>query len=240
MSIRNREIYKPGSSSDVPVDPHQLGRRPLAELMAAARDLRDQGHDRLVTYSRKVFIPLTRLCRDVCHYCTFATMPRHLASPYMTADEAVELAMQGKAMGCKEALFTLGEKPELRHDAARAALDEMGFATTLEYVAHVAKRVLLETGLLPHINAGCMSPLEIGMLRPVSASMGIMLESVSSRLCEKGQVHYRLAGQGSRTAPADAGGLWPGGSALYHRHPDRHRRNPEGDHRFTAGDSRCA
>ncbi len=189
MSVSNRKIDKPGSSRLL-VDPHELGRRPLAELMAAARDLRDQGHDRLVTYSRKVFVPLTRLCRDVCHYCTFATMPRHLASPYMTADEAVELAMQGKAMGCKEALFTLGEKPELRHDAARAALDEMGFATTLEYVAHVAKRVLLETGLLPHINAGCMSPLEIGMLRPVSASMGIMLESVSSRLCEKGQVHY--------------------------------------------------
>jgi len=189
MSVSNRKIDNSGSSR-LPVDPHELGRRPLAELMAAARDLRDQGHDRLVTYSRKVFVPLTRLCRDVCHYCTFATMPRHLASPYMTADEAVELAMQGKAMGCKEVLFTLGEKPELRHDAARAALDEMGFATTLEYVAHVAKRVLLETGLLPHINAGCMSPLEIGMLRPVSASMGIMLESVSSRLCEKGQVHY--------------------------------------------------
>ena len=189
MSAGNRMFNAPENGS-LPLDPHELGRRPLAELLAAARDLRDQGHGQLVTYSRKVFIPLTRLCRDVCHYCTFATMPRHLASPYMSADEAVELALQGRALGCKEALFTLGEKPELRHEAARAALDEMGFATTLEYVAHVARRVLQETGLLPHINAGCMSPQEIAMLRPVSASMGIMLENVSPRLGERGQVHY--------------------------------------------------
>jgi FO synthase len=189
MDMRNRDFDEPGHRG-LPVDPHELGARPLAELMAAARDLRDQGHGQLVTYSRKVFIPLTRLCRDVCHYCTFATSPRHLAHPYMSADEAVELAMQGKSMGCKEALFTLGEKPELRHAAARAALDDMGFATTLEYVAHVAQRVLQETGLLPHINAGCMSPQEIAMLRPVCGSMGIMLENSSPRLSTKGEVHY--------------------------------------------------
>jgi len=162
----------------------------LAGICDLACDIRDQGHGGIVTYSRKVFIPLTRLCRDFCHYCTFATTPKHLTSAYLSADEAVSIARQGQAMGCKEALFTLGEKPELRHEAARQALDKMGFATTLEYLAHVADRVLQETGLLPHINAGCMTPREIAMLRPVSASMGIMLETVAERLCEKGQVHY--------------------------------------------------
>ena len=162
----------------------------LAGICDLARDIRDQGHGGIVTYSRKVFIPLTRLCRDFCHYCTFATTPKHLASAYLSTDEAVSIARQGQAMDCKEALFTLGEKPELRHAAARQALDKMGFATTLEYLAHVADRVLQETGLLPHINAGCMTPQEIAMLRPVSASMGIMLETVAERLCEKGQVHY--------------------------------------------------
>jgi FO synthase len=162
----------------------------LHDLCGLACDLRDQGHDGIVTYSRKVFIPLTRLCRDFCHYCTFATRPKHLAAPYMTADEAVSIARQGQVMACKEALFTLGEKPELRHEIARRALDEMGFTTTLEYLAHVAERVLNETGLLPHINAGCMTPEEIATLRQLSASMGIMLESASERLCEKGQVHY--------------------------------------------------
>jgi FO synthase len=159
-------------------------------LYKQAADLRDQGFGNIVTYSKKVFIPLTRLCRDVCHYCTFATTPKHIPAPYMSADEVISLAKKGQEMGCKEALFTLGEKPELRHKAARDALQEMGFVSTLEYVAHVAERVLKETGLLPHINAGCMTPEEIAMLKPVSASMGIMLENVSERLCEKGQVHY--------------------------------------------------
>jgi FO synthase len=163
---------------------------PLAELCGMAAALRDRGHGNIVTYSRKVFIPLTRLCRDFCHYCTFAKAPRRLLAAYMPADEAVEIARQGQAMGCKEALFTLGEKPELRYAEARQALDRLGFATTLDYVAHVAGRVLQETGLLPHINAGCMNPDEIAMLRTVSGSMGIMLESASERLCEKGQVHY--------------------------------------------------
>jgi len=162
----------------------------LAGIYDLACDIRDQGHGGIVTYSRKVFIPLTRLCRDFCHYCTFATAPKHLSSAFMSTEEAVSIARQGQAMGCKEALFTLGEKPELHHEAARRALDKMGFATTLEYLAHVADRVLQETGLLPHLNAGCMTPREIAMLRPVSASMGIMLENVAERLCEKGQVHY--------------------------------------------------
>lgn len=168
-----------------------LAPRPLDDAMlATASQLRDQGFGNVVTYSRKVFIPLTKLCRDVCHYCTFAKTPRHLDSPFMTADEAVAIARQGAEMGCREALLTLGEKPELRYRVAREALAEMGFASTLEYVAHVAKRIVDETGLLPHINAGNMDADEIAMLRPVSASMGIMLESASERLCDKGMPHY--------------------------------------------------
>lgn len=161
-----------------------------AALAAVASRLRDEQHGKLVTYSRKVFIPLTQLCRDVCHYCTFAKTPKRIEQAYMPIDKVIELCQQGAAAGCQEALFTLGEKPELRYSAARNALDEMGFATTLDYVREVARRVLQETGMLPHINAGCMSAAEIAMLRPVSASMGIMLESASSRLCEKGMPHY--------------------------------------------------
>lgn len=159
-------------------------------LMLAASRLRDRGFREVVTYSRKVFLPLTHLCRDVCHYCTFAQTPRHLAAPYMAVDDVLETVRRAEAMGCKEALLTLGEKPELRYRAAREALAEMGFATTLEYVAHVAGRILAETGVLPHINAGTMSAGELAMLRPVSASMGIMLESASDRLSEKGMPHY--------------------------------------------------
>ena len=182
------------SASHNPADLGRLlaitGGQELEELCGQAAAIRDAGFGNVVTYSRKVFIPLTRLCRDFCHYCTFATEPKHLQAAYMDADEAVAIAARGRELGCKEALFTLGEKPELRHPAAREALAAMGFRTTLEYVAHVSERVLRETGLLPHINAGCMESAEIAMLRRVSASMGIMLESVSDRLCEKGQVHY--------------------------------------------------
>ena len=159
-------------------------------LVALAGQLRDLGHGNVVTYSRKVFIPLTRLCRDVCHYCTFATTPKKVESPFMSVDEVLELCRQGAELGCQEALLTLGEKPELRYRAAREALAAMGFASTLEYVAHVAGRILEETGLLPHINAGCMTAEEIAFLRPVSASMGIMLESAAKRLCEKGMPHH--------------------------------------------------
>jgi FO synthase len=161
-----------------------------AALVHVAGSLRDQGHDNIITYSRKVFIPLTQLCRDVCHYCTFAQTPKKLEQIYMPVEEVVALCHEGAKAGCQEALFTLGERPELRYNAARRALEEMGYSTTLEYVQAVAARVLQETGLLPHINAGCMTAEEIAGLRQVSASMGIMLESASSRLCEKGQPHY--------------------------------------------------
>ncbi|MFM8354531.1 MAG: 7,8-didemethyl-8-hydroxy-5-deazariboflavin synthase CofG, partial [Gammaproteobacteria bacterium] len=161
-----------------------------AALARAAATLRDHGFNNVVTYSRKVFIPLTHLCRDVCHYCTFAQVPRKVQAPYMSVDEVLEVARHGATMGCKEALFTLGEKPELRYTAAREALAAMGFDTTLDYLLHVAERVYRETGLLPHLNPGTLTPDELARLRPVSPSMGIMLESLSDRLCEKGMPHY--------------------------------------------------
>ena len=159
-------------------------------LMAAAAALRDRGFRDVVTYSRKVFLPLTKLCRDVCHYCTFASTPREVGNAYMSLDEVLDAARQAAAMGCKEALLTLGERPELRYQAARDALAQMGFATTLEYVAHVAAEIFKQTGLLPHVNPGCMDAAELAMLRKVSPSMGMMLESASPRLCEKGMPHY--------------------------------------------------
>lgn len=162
----------------------------LPLLMQAANALRDQHFRNVITYSKKVFFPLTHLCRDVCHYCTFARTPKFIDQPYMLLDDVIAQAKEAAILGCKEALFTLGEKPELRYSTARKALDEMGFASTLHYVAHVAGEVFKETGILPHINAGCMTQEELQMLRPVSASMGIMLESVSERLCEKGMPHY--------------------------------------------------
>ncbi len=161
-----------------------------ADLMAEARGLRDSGFRNLVTYSRKVFVPLTHLCRDVCHYCTFAQTPKRVESAYMSVEDVLASVRQAVKLGCKEALLTLGERPELRYQAARDTLAELGFSTTLEYVAHVAQRVFEETRVLPHINAGCMSQKELKLLRPVSASIGIMLESVSVRLCEKGMPHY--------------------------------------------------
>ena len=161
-----------------------------AHLCSAAGILRDRGFGAVVTYSRKVFIPLTHLCRDVCHYCTFAQTPKRIPQAYMPVEQVLKLCRQGEQLACKEALFTLGERPELRYSAARQALQKMGFASTLEYVAHVAGKVLEATTLLPHINAGCMDDAELALLRPVSASMGMMLESASERLCEKGMAHY--------------------------------------------------
>ena len=163
---------------------------PLEALMARARNLREEGHGRTITYSRKVFIPLTRLCRDVCGYCTFATTPRRVKSPFLSPDEVLEIARAGRRAGCHEALFTLGDKPELRYAAARQALAQLGHSTTVEYLAAMSALVLRETGLLPHINAGVMTAEEIAQLRAVSVSQGIMLENVSARLCEPGGPHY--------------------------------------------------
>jgi FO synthase len=165
-------------------------RVPLPELLAAAHTLGREGHGNVVSYSRKVFIPLTRLCRDVCGYCTFATTPRKAGTAYLSPDEVLAIARAGRAAGCHEALFTLGDKPELRYAAARTALRRLGYASTVEYLAAMCELVLSETGLLPHVNAGVMSEDEIAALRRVSVSQGIMLESVAQRLCEPGGPHF--------------------------------------------------
>jgi FO synthase len=178
---------------DLPTDQEALTLAEFEDTRAladTAETIRDQGFHNVVTYSRKVFIPLTHLCRDVCHYCTFAQVPRKVKAPYMTIDEVLEVAREGQKMGCKEALFTLGEKPELRYKAAREALAEMGYESTTDYLFAAAEAVFKETGLLPHLNPGNLEPEELARLRSVSPSMGIMLESVSERLCEKGMPHY--------------------------------------------------
>ncbi len=163
---------------------------PLAELAAAAQALTLQGHGRAVSYSRKVFIPLTQLCRDVCHYCAFARAPRMLPQPFLCLDQVLDLARRGVAAGCKEALFTLGDKPEMRYPAARRALASLGFATTLEYLEHAAREVFARTGLLPHLNPGVMTAEDLRRLRTVSVSMGLMLETASARLAERGGPHF--------------------------------------------------
>jgi FO synthase len=159
-------------------------------LMSVAGAIRDAGHQNTVSYSRKVFIPLTHLCRDVCHYCTFAQVPRKLKAPYLTPDEVLKIAQDGAKAGCKEALFTLGDKPELRYKAARDGLKELKQDSTLSYLRDMAQMVLDETGLFPHLNPGLMVADELAEMRKVSISMGIMLESASDRLTEKGMPHY--------------------------------------------------
>ena len=166
----------------------EIGARPA--LYEAARASRDRTHASIVTYSPKVFIPLTRLCRDVCRYCTFATTPKLVKSPYLSIEEMVSIARTGAAAGCHEALFTLGDKPELRYRAARAALADLGFETTHQYLAEAAKQVQAESGLLPHVNPGVMTASEYALIRPVSVSSGMMLESISERLCERGGPHF--------------------------------------------------
>ena len=162
----------------------------LAPLLDAAARRRDHAHGRLVSYSRKVFIPLTQLCRDVCHYCTFAHPPRRGAKAYLSLDEVLAIARAGQAAGCKEALFTLGDKPELRYRSARAELDRLGHATTMSYLGAAAELVFRETGLLPHVNPGLMSDEDLTVLRRSSVSQGIMLESISERLLAKGAPHH--------------------------------------------------
>jgi FO synthase len=163
---------------------------PLAELVPVAESLTLAGFGDVVTYSRKVFIPLTQLCRDVCHYCTFAKAPRQLKGAYLSPDEVLAIAHAGAAVDCKEALFTLGDKPEERYTAARAALDTANATSTLEYLERMAKLVLQETGLLPHLNPGVMDAGDLQRLRPVSVSMGLMLESAAERLCQRGGPHF--------------------------------------------------
>ena len=159
-------------------------------LMLRAAALRDEGHGNVVTYSRKVFIPLTHLCRDNCHYCTFAAPPRKGQPLYMSPDEVLNVVRAGEAAGCTEALFTLGDKPELRYAAAQTTLNGLGYPSTLAYLRDVAGTVLDQSSLLPHLNPGVMSHDQLSSLRPVAPSMGLMLESVSERLTARGGVHF--------------------------------------------------
>jgi len=158
--------------------------------MNAAAEIRDAGSGSIVSYSPKVFIPLTELCRDVCHYCTYAKTPRRVAEPYLDREKVLAIAREGREAGCREALFTLGDKPELRYETARNALKEMGHDTTLDYLAEVAALVRRETGLLPHLNAGVMSFSDYQRLRKIAPSMGMMLETASARLSQRGGPHY--------------------------------------------------
>jgi FO synthase len=177
----------------------------LADLCRSAARVRDAGLESVgrrgaggqlpVSYSRKVFIPVTHLCRDSCHYCTFVTVPGKLrvrgAGMYLEPDEILEIARRGGALGCKEALFTLGDRPEERWPEARDWLEERGYDSTLAYLRAMSIRVLEETGLLPHLNPGVMSWSELSRLKPVAPSMGMMLETTSRRLFEtKGLAHY--------------------------------------------------
>jgi len=155
-----------------------LLRTPLDDLTALARVVRDGAHGRRVTYSPKVFIPLTMLCRDRCGYCTFAKAPARVTAPYLLPEEVLAIAEAGKAAGCHEALFTLGERPELRYPVAAAWLADQGYASTVDYLAAMCRLVVEETGLLPHANAGALDATELATLRPVAASQGMMLESL--------------------------------------------------------------
>ena len=162
----------------------------LEELLRAAARRRDAGHGSIVSYSRKVFIPLTQLCRDVCHYCTFAHPPRKNERAYLSLEDVLAVARAGQAAGCKEALFTLGDQPELRYRTAADELARLGHPTTLSYLAQAARTVHDATGLLPHLNPGHLTPADVAALRGVSVSQGLMLESASERLCAPGGPHH--------------------------------------------------
>lgn len=162
----------------------------LDELFARARQIRQDRTGDIVTYSRKVFVPLTNLCRDRCGYCTFARQPDDPAAHTMSPEEVVAVAQAGKRAGCKEVLFSLGDKPELRYPLYRDWLQNRGFNSTIDYLASMCRLVFEETGLLPHSNAGVLSVRDIEMLRPVNASLGLMLETASERLLRPGEAHY--------------------------------------------------
>jgi FO synthase len=164
-------------------------------LMHCSSELRDRSKGHRVSYSRKVFIPLTNMCRDRCGYCTFVKVPSHPQAHTMTPEEVLAVAEAGRKAGCKEALFSLGEKPEQIHPLAREDLDRQGYATTTDYLTAMCDLVIRETGLLPHSNCGVLEREEIAQLKEVNVSMGLMLENVSPRLMEKGQAHYGCMGK---------------------------------------------
>src|SRR5574337_1619072 len=164
--------------------------RHLLRLLELASATADSGKGRTVTFSKKVFIPLTRLCRDRCGYCTFRRDPGETGDGFLPPEEILTIASAGAALGCREALFSLGEKPELAFPAAQRDLAKRGYRTTIEYLARMCERTLAETGLLSHVNPGTMTIEEMAMLRDSTASMGLMLESVSARLAQPGGPHH--------------------------------------------------
>ncbi|MDE2059743.1 MAG: 7,8-didemethyl-8-hydroxy-5-deazariboflavin synthase CofG [candidate division NC10 bacterium] len=168
---------------------HAEGRH-LRRLLELASAIRDRGKGRTVTFSKKVFIPLTRLCRDRCGYCAFRRDPGDPGDGFMTPDEVLAIAAAGAALGCKEALFSLGERPETAFPEARRALADRGHRSSIEYLARMCERIVAETGLLPHVNPGTMNIDEMTMLRDTTVSMGLMLESVSTRLLQPGGPHH--------------------------------------------------
>ena len=174
---------------DINSDP-TFAKADTTALLSAAAAIRDRFWGNNVTYSRKVFVPLTNMCRDTCGYCTFVKHPSNPQAQIMTPDEVLQVAKKGIQNGCKELLFSLGEKPELRYEAAKVGLAKLGYESMTRYLADMCALVLRETNLLPHVNAGTLSDDEIDMLKPVSASMGMMLETVSRRLTRKGMPHH--------------------------------------------------
>ena len=184
------DLTRKTASSALEPEVAELASAPLRELVHRSDALTQLGHGNVVTYSRKVFIPLTRLCRDACHYCTFATTPANAVPAFLSRDAVLAIAEAGEEAGCREALFTLGDRPEARYRAAREALAAVGHETTLSYLREMASVVLERTSLLPHLNPGLMNAGDYMALRPVAASMGIMLETLADRLGDRGGPHH--------------------------------------------------
>ena len=191
MSRGETTIASSGERKRLAEDFAGLETADLPQLMRDAQALTLRGFGPRVSYSRKVFIPLTQLCRDVCGYCTFAHPPRPGERAFLTLDAVLAIARAGAAAGCQEALFTLGDQPERRYPQVRAELADLQCATTLEYLERAARTVIEQTGLLPHLNPGVMGAAELARLRPQAVSMGLMLESTAVRLLERGGPHWR-------------------------------------------------
>ncbi|MBN9598175.1 MAG: 5-amino-6-(D-ribitylamino)uracil--L-tyrosine 4-hydroxyphenyl transferase CofH [Afipia sp.] len=188
MILGTNSFLKPRPDADAAVALAKC--RMLEQMQSLAASLRDRGHGVVITYSPKVFIPLTQLCRDVCHYCSFAKTPNKDRPIYLTPEQVLDIARAGARAGCREALFTLGDKPELRYESASKALAALGYESTISYLAAMAQLVQRETGLLPHLNAGVMTAGDLQELRTVSVSQGLMLEGLAPSLCERGGPHY--------------------------------------------------
>ena len=187
--IINKECYDI-DKSEIDTYKRVAFNTPLSELMQRASKKRDAYWGKMITYSKKVFVPLTNMCRDTCRYCTFVKHPDKPEAKILTPNEVLAIAKSGEDSGCKELLFSLGEKPELRYEKARQELAQLGHTRMTSYLKEMCELVLRETSLLPHINAGTLDDQELDELKPVSASMGMMLETITKRLSKKGGPHF--------------------------------------------------